>query len=912
MCTHNNQSINEEDLIKSLQSKTPISINLGDTILDFNLHTQEQLGNKTTYYGNAKGYTPSIIAINFDSKKASGEITINKLDKTWIVTSDQLGNLIFTEEDAINHSCVHEEAPLERPSTPSKAITTPQVPNGVNVSLLESRPGSDYVIYIDTDGEVLSGDWWNSYYNNGLDINAQSPNLSDNDIYEIWQIMSEDYLPFDVNITTRRDIYDAAHYTKSIMIILTNTSDWQSVSTTGVGRFWSFAENNSPCWAFPKGFNGWGNNQMLAEVCSHEVGHTLGLNHDGNSSSGYYAGHGNWAPIMGAGYYNPVTQFSKGEYSNANNREDDLAIMTGRGGLNYKTDDHGNSISNATPLADNNSGNISITNNHGVIEQSSDADFFSFYTGGGIINLAFTGASPKPNLKIKATLYNDSSQEILSNNVSGQTNASLNTTLTAGNYYIKIEGVGDGNPLNTGYSDYGSLGYYGISGSIENFNTTDTKPVVSFTDPTDGSTIQMNPFQPVTLKALATDSDGTISSVKFTVDGQDISASLQNGHYVANWTPNAYKSYTISVTATDNDGKTDSESISVTIELPPTQNNMAIISTNNIDATTCGEIISPTITIKNIGQQNLTAYTLKIFIDGALDKTINKTSSLATGQTSNVNLGDINLLTDGSHSIKIVASSPNNVSDENTTDNESLSNTDVTIGDSHEFFIADRSLNPSLSWEIKKSNTTVASSSNLTATVSQGNSIQEFCLASGCYDITVTNAFSSGTCSASPWSSSVQYCSEEVSYKGKLYKAKWCGTGNPPDELNYQWEDLGACTVTHDTDVYGLREKGKTEYFTQDLATYSSPMTHNFCNGTPLSLGTTQTTNTIKIYPNPVSNIIHIDGEDVISSELINNVGVIQKTSEQSQIETSDLTPGLYILKVKTKQGVQSFHIIKE
>ncbi len=50
-----------------------------------------------------------------------------------------------------------------------------------------------------------------------------------------------------------------------------------------------------------------GNEKYTAEAISHEVGHTLGLSHDGRitPSEGYYAGHGSgdtgWAPIMGVG-----------------------------------------------------------------------------------------------------------------------------------------------------------------------------------------------------------------------------------------------------------------------------------------------------------------------------------------------------------------------------------------------------------------------------------------------------------------------------------------------------------------------------------------------------------------------------------------------------------------------------------
>ena len=51
-------------------------------------------------------------------------------------------------------------------------------------------------------------------------------------------------------------------------------------------------------------------------------------------------------------------------------------------------------------------------------------------------------------------------------NPSEALNAEFNVTLPAGSYYLSIQGTGFGNPPTDGYSDYGSLGYYGISGSF--------------------------------------------------------------------------------------------------------------------------------------------------------------------------------------------------------------------------------------------------------------------------------------------------------------------------------------------------------------------------------------------------------------------------------------------------------------
>ena len=91
----------------------------------------------------------------------------------------------------------------------------------------------------------------------------------------------------------------------------------------------------------------------VSEAISHEFGHNLNLNHDGTNGSSYYSGHGSgavsWGPIMGASYNRSVTQWSQGEYSGANNSQDDLAVIAGE--LSYRGDDHEDAVLGlATPL----------------------------------------------------------------------------------------------------------------------------------------------------------------------------------------------------------------------------------------------------------------------------------------------------------------------------------------------------------------------------------------------------------------------------------------------------------------------------------------------------------------------------------------------------------------------------------
>ncbi len=55
---------------------------------------------------------------------------------------------------------------------------------------------------------------------------------------------------------------------------------------------------------------------------------------------------------------------------------------------------------------------------------------------------------------------------IVSSNPIGSLAANLTATLAAGQYFVQVTGVGEGDPASGGYSDYGSLGQYWINGSV--------------------------------------------------------------------------------------------------------------------------------------------------------------------------------------------------------------------------------------------------------------------------------------------------------------------------------------------------------------------------------------------------------------------------------------------------------------
>jgi hypothetical protein len=217
-----------------------------------------------------------------------------------------------------------------------------------------------------------------------------------------------------------------------------------------------------------------GAEKAVAEATSHEVGHNLGLSHDGTaallSSQDYYEGHGSgatgWAPIMGVGYSRELTQWSQGEYPDASNDEDDLALIPSHGAP-LRSDDHGSSRASASTLAMQANGGTMTVLQSGVIERRTDLDVFAFETAGGTVQLQVT---PSPlarssNLYVSASLLDAAGNVVASSNEASGLGATLSAEISAGTYYVQVDGVGDNSPA-PGYPDYGSLGQYQISGSV--------------------------------------------------------------------------------------------------------------------------------------------------------------------------------------------------------------------------------------------------------------------------------------------------------------------------------------------------------------------------------------------------------------------------------------------------------------
>lgn len=421
------------------------------------------------------------------------------------LNADKNGMLFYACQDmAIIPPVAGDEALI-----PEVAEDVASVPIA-NPPAYHSRPGSTKVLYLDFNGATVSAStaWAHFYFSDkaftclpfDIDGDATTFSAKEQTIMKlVWEQVAEDYAPFDIDVTT----VEPSSYTNTTahaVITKNKTSAGDNcpnvASATGVAYVDVFGDSNYASvynvsfqyfekFASLVTYTGY-YARYIAETVSHEVGHNFGLSHDGQGTTEYYPGHdqygsqstssqywysvGSWCPIMGSSSGRSICQWSKGEYYDSTNTQDDIAIIGAQTG--FVTDDVAATLAGATALTrfSDNSGQFALSS----LQNSTDVDTFKFILSGpstsllvapyvDVDNESGLDVIEGGNSDLKVELLNSAGGSIAVMEPEPDTYLYTTSVLQAGTYYLKVSSDSFGAPQTTacnGYTTYGSIGAY--------------------------------------------------------------------------------------------------------------------------------------------------------------------------------------------------------------------------------------------------------------------------------------------------------------------------------------------------------------------------------------------------------------------------------------------------------------------
>lgn len=335
------------------------------------------------------------------------------------------------------------------------AVTTGSLTTQAAVPVWHSKAGSKVVLLLDFIGGPVQDPLWMG----GKSFVAAPAGYTVAQAKTVFDVVAERYAAFNVDVTTEYKTYANAPVKSRMRVLLTATNVVAGYS--GYAYIGSLRNAGSGCYsATVPAFvftNMVGNAKNAGEVAAHELGHTFGLTHDGTKSREYYSGQNNWAPVMGTTYSKAVIQWSKGEYASANNKQDDLATIASVPGVGFST------ASNMAAPTIVGGTMFAVTD---VVSNSAVARYFNVVTNkSGVLTLS-VNVTNYGALNTIVEVYSNGLL-VTKSDLANSLNNTIALAVKAGTYVVKVYGAGDLDPLTNGYSSYGSIGSFALSGTLK-------------------------------------------------------------------------------------------------------------------------------------------------------------------------------------------------------------------------------------------------------------------------------------------------------------------------------------------------------------------------------------------------------------------------------------------------------------
>jgi hypothetical protein len=201
------------------------------------------------------------------------------------------------------------------------------------VPLLNSYTPAAATVYLVFDGAEVNGTVWNE----GGKIVSASSGLSPASITWIHKLIADHFNLFNLNITTDPGVYHRAPVHQRIQIIVTPDGSWYGPAT-GVSAIGSFIwGDDTPAFVFTSALSD--NPAFIAAAATHQIGHTLGLQHQSvydsygamitELSGGESNIFSNQAPLMGIPFYKQADWKNGRPSTGAEKIQSDTAAIAG-------------------------------------------------------------------------------------------------------------------------------------------------------------------------------------------------------------------------------------------------------------------------------------------------------------------------------------------------------------------------------------------------------------------------------------------------------------------------------------------------------------------------------------------------------------------------------------------------------
>ena len=312
------------------------------------------------------------------------------------------------------------------------------------------------VIFLDADGHTVENTIWNSF-NSGNPFNCLDAGLTTDQINAIIKSAAEDFSTFQVVVTTDENLYNQTPKERRVRVIVTKFDGLENIipNSSGIafiGSLWW--KDDTPCFVFVNLLSG--RTKVLANILSHEVGHTIGLDHQAefdvegnliwNYHSGFFSQRWNlkWSAIMGNTFFDEhISGWMSG--STLRGLQDDLKLL---GAVGAKVDELSNGFSTATPLKL--TGASKPGGFDGLVQNRFDVDFY--VVDSRDLKLSIIGGG---NCDIKVDVYDDDQHLIAQYNDSDNLGISEKIVETTGKrIYLKVS------PNSLAVSDWFSIPEY--------------------------------------------------------------------------------------------------------------------------------------------------------------------------------------------------------------------------------------------------------------------------------------------------------------------------------------------------------------------------------------------------------------------------------------------------------------------